>query len=224
MKDIHSCVVYLNKHHDIDINSLDKKSKIYRYIQYLKNQDYNDIHILKSLDKALNYCYWPSNIEIGTVGAFLFGCRQSSYGDINRECSPLCIGSLPNSMEVETCDNQVWILKKDGLSIVENENFSNNAVIYTNDNFDGMSSAEISTLKNNYVSNISMYTTEKSKHWLMSQNISIKDIPRKKKKPQRSFSLRSLSSEILEKKSPSKVFIIIIVVVILLIIIMLLMK
>lgn len=225
MKTIQSYVTYLNGYLDVSIKSLPVNSKVRRYIDYLRDQNYENINTMKRLNKALDKCYWPTNLEPGTVGAFLFGCRQSSYGDVNRECSPLCIESLPCDNHNSVCDQQVWSLNniqgEDRLVLIQDNSDSSQAYIYVGDRFDGLSSNELRQLKDHGVGNVSLYTTENSKHWAMSRNLSINKIPRKMKTPRRSFSLRSLGSEMLEEKASSKLifFVIIIVIIVILVII-----
>ena len=145
MKSIKSCLQYLNQHLNVEIKSLSKNSKIKRYLDFLGKQDIED------LNKAIQQCFWPSELESGTVGSFLFGCRQSYYGDVSVECSPLCIGSLP--IDDQVCQEQVWTLDNK-LNILKDREDSTKAKIYNNFGFNGLNGEQINMFKTNNIKNI----------------------------------------------------------------------
>ena len=77
------------------------------------------VSILDSLKKG--------NIGPDTVGGFLFGCFQDSYGDVvNKYCSPVCISGIqPSKADVVKCEAQVWVVDSlcDGLEETEESGY-----------------------------------------------------------------------------------------------------
>ncbi len=74
--------------------------------------------------------YKPKNLRItpGTVGSFLFGCLEPS--DISPQCTPNCIGSLPQSNAISPCKDQVWFVDSSGRLQQLSPGSSSTAIVY----------------------------------------------------------------------------------------------
>lgn len=125
--------------------SLNKDHKLLSYVvSYLYHDDQ-----YKLIIEAITRHDKPSILIPGTLGAYLFGCLLPDYGDTDRECSPLCIGSVPYPPSAgckDGCDKQVWVLRRYRNKTIYtkvNESSNKTGVIYVDDKFDGFSSFDV---------------------------------------------------------------------------------
>ena len=127
--------------------------------------------------------YRPSYIEPGTIGCYLFGCFQRTYGEISRSCSPLCMDSIQsNDEELGTinCKNQIWIQTSEynnqRLKKLGNSN-AVKAYIYVDQNFDGLYTKEFNILKKNGVNHAQILITSGLKHHNITGMKKLEDLP-----------------------------------------------
>lgn len=143
--------------------------KNYELVKLMASLLYDTSHYQVLIDLLNNYPQ-PSTLIPGTIGAYLFGCFQISYGDIiNKTCSPICINSIPPSKKdgiMNYCPYQIWVQQEssNGRSYVQILNSSNQpfAYIYLNTpikdgEFTGLNNDEIKHLKDNGVKNFQVY-------------------------------------------------------------------
>ena len=135
-------------------------------ISYLRGKE--DYALLYEI---INRQFRPSIIKDETIGAFLFGCMQQDYGDIDRGCTISCLNSFNPDHQPLTCSYQLWTQElpedqRNGNSgtrfklfhngINSNEGQSNSlgigyvlpdrpsrAIIYINIDFDGFKEEEL---------------------------------------------------------------------------------
>lgn len=124
----------------------------------------------------------PMNLEPGTIGSFLFGCLQGTYGDVSAECSPLYHYGVEKEHDI-LCDHQVWLQKSkignSRFTRIINPSHTGNAMIFTMGNFDNFTSNEINDLIKHGVNNVQIFNTKRSKHHLISRSAPISDLPTK---------------------------------------------
>lgn len=73
-------------------------------ISYLRGKEDYDL-----LYEIINRQYRPSVIKDETIGAFLFGCMQQDYGDIDRGCTIACLNSFNPDHQPLICSYQLWL-------------------------------------------------------------------------------------------------------------------
>jgi len=95
-------------------------------------------------------------LKPGTIGAFLFGCLNSST--VPNECTPDCIGSLPNSNNNQACSYQVWVLNEQLQQLTPST--STSALVYA----DTLTPAQLTQLANAGVTSYSLVTNKNGKY------------------------------------------------------------
>jgi len=188
---------------DFDIKQLEKYVKLLTDNYKLKIDDLsnypsvnNSYHTINSMiqdsfrknnivDIILRQ-YRPSQIVPETVGSFLFGCFQQTYGDIPSECSPLCAYSISNnnSTTLERCNSQIHIQYLDYSYEMNNVRFiklgrseSNQGYIFVNLNFMGFTHEEKEYFRENGLIKVQVLVTKDSKHHTIFKMRDLNDIP-----------------------------------------------
>ena len=110
----------------------------------------------------------PTILIPDSASAFLFGSYQDCYGDVERHCSPLAIGSIERSeSDNTTCEAQVWVIRTVGdkkyYSAVTRQD-SNQAYVFVDSRFLGFTPHEIELLKKSGVEYVMVLNTEHSRH------------------------------------------------------------
>jgi hypothetical protein len=126
----------------------------------------DDYHTLTSI---ISSQYRPSKIIPGTIGAFLFGCFQETYGDVTKSCSPLCISGINPKGHHTPCEHQIWVQKSSSgsskyLQIKSESTDSNRAIVYVSSAFIGFTKEEIKVFRKFGVDLVQVMTTKDSKH------------------------------------------------------------
>lgn len=116
LADLEASLNILNANLDTTIDQLqDKTSPVYVAYENVKlfiSMFYGRDEYSK-ITEILNTYSKPKTIKPNSIGAFLFGCLQSTYGDIsNKYCSPLCLQSVFPDVTFVCCPYQVWILNE----------------------------------------------------------------------------------------------------------------
>ena len=224
MPTIESSVTELNaySHHPLrNIRSLGDKP--YGNWKYLSQIDFSSSKNRHELNKALNKCFRPTEIGPETIGSFLFGCTQKTYGEVCKECSPLCHQSLLSS-ELSKCPYKTWILTNSNsdqrLREINTDHQVNQGYVFVEDNFDGFTPDEINIFRSQKMGNISIFSLQSGKHYTISKEIPINSLPRRIRTPRRSLSIRSIGSEIFEEKNQSYVLIVIVIIVFVVIVVL----
>jgi len=125
----------------------------------------------------INEQFRPMNLKIGTNGAYLWGCDQNYYGNVNQACSALCNGINFNA-NFQTCQYQIWIYK-DQLFLSDNIS-SPKAYIYVESDWIGFKNKDLEILKENGVKFATILNTENSKHNIILPITDVNDLPIKK--------------------------------------------
>lgn len=125
----------------------------------------------------INEQFRPMNLKIGTNGAYLWGCDQNYYGNVNQACSALCNGINFNE-NFQTCQYQIWIYK-DQLFLSDNIS-SPKAYIYVESDWIGFKNKDLEILKENGVKFATILNTENSKHNIILPITDVNDLPIKK--------------------------------------------
>lgn len=125
----------------------------------------------------INEQFRPMNLKIGTNGAYLWGCDQNYYGNVNQACSALCNGINFNE-NFQTCQYQIWIYKD---QLILNDNISSpKAYIYVESDWIGFKNKDLEILKENGVKFATILNTENSKHNIILPITDVNDLPIKK--------------------------------------------
>lgn len=137
----------------------------------------------QSINKLLQKLFRPSIITPNTIGSFLFGCRQESYGETNRECSPLC--SIDQSGK--TCRYQVWSIKnKEAKLRFEPRDLSldvSTAYVFVDPDFIGFTREEIDNFKRHGVLEMQIFVTTNNKHFIRVRMDKLDKMPITYEKP-----------------------------------------
>ena len=139
------------------VNTAYENVKLFISMFYGREEYPKIVEILKKYPR-------PASVTDGTIGAFLFGCLQDSYGDIsNKFCSPLCLqGVLPND-DSSFCPYQVWMLTDTTFEPLS-ENSSDRAYIFSSSANPKFTPQQISLLKSQNVQMAQVLRTVDSKH------------------------------------------------------------
>lgn len=89
-----------------------------------------------------------------TIGAYLFSCLDYQTGEINANCSPLCLGSIPIEQNSECCDKQVWTLRGGQLRKYSTKTGMTEALLYVPSDFTSLTKLQYQTLKKSGVTNV----------------------------------------------------------------------
>lgn len=126
--------------------------------------------------------YRPSQLMPNTIGSFLFGCFQNTYGDIPAECSPLCAYSIKqdNSLRVNKCENQIFVQYNDdsNLRFVKLGNCESKqgyAFVYIN--FLGFTQEEKKYFESQGIYKLQLLVTKDSKHHTVMKMRDLHDLP-----------------------------------------------
>jgi hypothetical protein len=107
----------------------------------------------------------PNKIEYGTLGAYIWGCVQECYGDIEKHCTPLCINSIPSETnEIPNCMHHIITrdTSEDGeirltcLNCDRSPGHINTGILYVNSDIDTLTGQELEFLKKLGISQLSI--------------------------------------------------------------------
>lgn len=175
---LHNAVNLLARHDTDYIDDIKTNSKLYKAYNLIKSYVNSDDH--RILNKIVDQQYKPSYTKPGTVGAFLFGCGQTTYGEVNQSCSPLCIGNV-NILKGASCDDQVWVLATDNsprfLQIYDSGEVPGRALIFVPDDFGGFTPEEIDLFKSRGVSQAQLFNTFEGKHFVKLRTTPLSKLP-----------------------------------------------
>ena len=149
-----------------------------QYLNTLKSS--NNINYIDFINMIIKQ-YRPSQLIPDTVGSFLFGCFQQTYGDIPMECSPLCAFSISDSTDTTIkCQHQMWIQYIDSGNfrfIKLGKSIDSIAYIFVHLNFTGFTFNEIYNFKEHGILKMQILITKESKHHTIIKMRSINDLP-----------------------------------------------
>ena len=131
------------------------------------------INTLQNQKIDLQNHYRPTELEINTVGSYLWGCSQNYYGDVNKSCSPLCINSLYS--EDNDCQYSIWTYSGELNNILNTK--TTQAYIYVENNWTGFTNTDIEKLKLNSISHATILKTQNSQHKIVLPMTSISNLP-----------------------------------------------
>ena len=117
---------------------------------------------------------------MNTIGSLLFGCSQIYYGDVKKQCSPLCIGNLHSFSNDNGCgcEYQVWRQNRNKKYVkVNNVEKSNVAYIYLENSNIGFEYEDVENFKKNGVKKAIVFSTKNSKHELLLPLCPISQLP-----------------------------------------------
>ena len=175
----------------INDETLEKYIKILADNYQLKiNDDYQDRRIEDAMTVISNEKknpklisnlleqFRPTQILPETIGSFLFGCLQQTYGDVPVECSPLCAYGIKDdgNLEVKRCQNQIYVQfsNKIGNRFHKlNDSQSRQGYLFVYIDFMGFTHEEKNFFKNNGILKLHILLTHNSKHHTI---IKMKDI------------------------------------------------
>ena len=126
--------------------------------------------------------YRPSQLLPDTIGSFLFGCLQQTYGDVPLECSPLCAYGIKdnNELEIKKCQHQIYVQYSEDLNnrfFKLNDNYSRYAYLFVHLDFLGLTQKEKQFFKDHGVYKLHVLLTHNSKHHSIIKMRDINDLP-----------------------------------------------
>ena len=141
--------------------------------------EYRDI-VEQNLDQPELYSiiseqFRPTSIQIGTAGAYLWGCDQNYYGTVSKSCSALCNGGIAYRNTQNTCQYQIWIYNK--ILKLKETAFSSKAYIYVESDWIGFQQADIEILKTNQVEYATILKTQNSQHEIILSITQVDNLP-----------------------------------------------
>lgn len=137
------------------------------------------------INSSISKQYRPSEIVSGTVGAFLFGCFQETYGDVSKACSPLCMTGIHPKGRRSSCEHQIWVqhtptgvskfiqIKSDDYDIQD----SGKAIVFVTENFTEFTTEEIDAFRKSGVVLAQVMTTKNSKHHQIIRMTPLEKLP-----------------------------------------------
>lgn len=176
----------LSNNYKILVDNIPKESELYRCHALLRNfldnrKDYEP-SFRKLIGKTVQEMPRPSVIEIGSIGAFLWGCYQNTHGDVKRGCSPLCLTSI--GYHGENCLNYVFLY--DGSLKLISPNAAilgstaldlTHAQIYTTMKSINFNPIDIENLRRYNIITVEVFTTTGSQHQIILTNRKIDFLP-----------------------------------------------
>lgn len=189
LNDIKQAIANLAKHAQYPLRDLHRNAKLnrdHRLISYTVSELYHQEQYSLIID-AIEQHDKPSILIPGTLGAYLFGCLLPTYGDGERECSPLCIGSVPYPPSAkgtkfcdDGCNHQVWVVqryRKHIEYVKVNASTSKSAIIYVDSQFDGFSSYQVQTFANHGIRRARVMDTTEDGHHMIYQECQLSQLP-----------------------------------------------
>lgn len=169
----------LSDHPDVLIKNIPSSGSLRMSYDVISKVDLEQVN----LSEMILQQHRPMNLEPGTIGSFLFGCLQGTYGDVPAECSPLYYYGVKNKHDNITCDHQVWLQTdetgKNRFTQIINPAHTGNAMIYTMRSFDDFTKDEINDMIKHRVNNVQIFNTKRSKHHRITKSAPISDLPTK---------------------------------------------
>ena len=126
------------------------------------------------VSKILKKYYRPTRLNVGTVGAYLWGGMQNYYGEVSKSCSALNNGSLFENEE--TCQYQIWTYKNGDMKL-QGDSLSSKAYIYVEDEWQGFNYCDIEKLKEGGIENACVLNTVDNKHNILLKMSPITHLP-----------------------------------------------
>ena len=175
LTDLDAAIEILAQNSDVLIDQIPKDDPVYLAFEKAKlfvSLFYGRPEYPQILERIAKYGK-PKVITPGSAGAFLFGCSQDNYGDIdNKFCSPLCTQSIyPGGPDqLSCCPYQIWTWSPESFTKI-NESTSDQAYIYISDIEDTKNikfpPELINVLNMNNVKSVQVFATKDSKHILI---------------------------------------------------------
>ena len=170
LADLETSLNLLNKNLDTNPLHIPKSDPVYIAYENVKlfvSMFYGREEYPKILE-IMNTFSKPAKIVPDTIGAFLFGCSQTTYGDIsNKFCSPLCLqGILPNEAgqgSASFCPYQVWVLNETGFEPIS-DNSSDHAYIFVGNSNPQFTPKQITLLRSLGVKQAQVLRTQDARH------------------------------------------------------------
>ncbi len=87
-QDLDHAIKKLAHFHEVPIDNVHSDVELSQCYHLTKWVDsiWSGTHDHSKLDRVIYKQYRPTSIKPKTVGAFLFGCYQTTYGDVPKEC------------------------------------------------------------------------------------------------------------------------------------------
>lgn len=182
--DITQAIANLADHYHIKLSALLVNEDLYQDYKYIKemtdflfgSDEYNVII------KIILQQFRPSIIDNDTIGSFLFGCFQSNHGDVDAQCSPLCLNSIKNPFKsTKRCTEQIWIQSsyygENRFISLTPRSSSIKAYVFVFDTFNGFTEKEVDGFSDSNILLVECITTKNSKHYQVFKFRTIDDLP-----------------------------------------------
>ena len=134
----------------------------------------------KKIKRVISKLYFLTEISPNTIGSFIFGCRQTDYGDMDKYCSVLCLNSLINPKKAKCGHNVILQINSDTEDrfIFKNNTDSDKCYVYTMENFKGFYAYEIDKLHTKRIKSVQILSTKNSKHFKHTDFVPLSSIPK----------------------------------------------
>lgn len=186
LSNIKQAITNLAQQPDFFLKDLHKNSKLHqdhRLISYVVSYLYHKEQY-KLIISAIEAHDKPSILIPGTLGAYLFGCLLPTYGEGSRNCSPLCIGSVPYPPTAgdtcKDCEQQVWVLRRYqnwANYIKVNNSKSSRAIIYVDTKFQGFLTYDIDNFSHHGLKRAMIMDTTEDGHHVIVNESPITELP-----------------------------------------------
>jgi hypothetical protein len=158
IKKLRSYLRLLLKNHQKNLNTQQEplKSIINEIRTFYKNGGHNMI------TKEIKRMPKPTEININTIGCFLFGSSYKNYGAVEKHDSPLYLQSLDSN---DLSSRQIWVVNQtEAVWINEGVRYKN-AYFFVNPEFKKFNSKDYNKIKAAGITSCNFFSTKNSKHY-----------------------------------------------------------
>lgn len=196
LSDMRDAISNMSSYYNENISNIKPGHKLYKNYNYINKISKNLFNIYnetkdisntyESFISTLMNEFKPSEIKSNTVGSFLFGCFQDSYGDVDKSCSIVCNDGVQNPYHVKgSCKEQIIIQTKSKIKkytsrferLKSSPTDSHKAYIFLYSNFSGFTEHELDQLNDYGILMVEGLTTKYSQHHLVFKMRMIDDLP-----------------------------------------------
>lgn len=176
-RQVESYLDILADHHDVHIKDIPDNSSLQEAYNIINNLALKNEDLYNMITRQ----HRPAELVPGTIGSFMFGRLQETYGDVPPECSPLHHYGIKLNDGYMTCEHQVWLQNdqtgQHRFTRIINPTNTGNAMVYTMTGFDRFTKDEIKNMSKHGVNNVQIFHTKRSKHHSTLKSTPLSDLP-----------------------------------------------
>lgn len=181
-KDHYDLVLRLYDKRDVKLSQVDDDPQLssdYDYFRYIVNyyRENNQKLAYQELAQILSSFPPPTQIEKDTIGSYLYGCSQSNFGDVDRSCALSCVEGFDPNFNTKPCQQQIWQYAQGKLVSLYTSADSTEALIYVDNDFTGLSEAQLEQLRVENVMRISVLVEQNGRYVRLLPLTDISQLP-----------------------------------------------